>query len=102
MDSTRSSPTVWDKYLPILETHLNSAVRRPTGLSPFEVMFGKPVRTQLALPNPADPPDENIDSIRTAMDASAEAARAALEAAARATEGRASRPRSSPLSLPSW
>ncbi|EKX49778.1 hypothetical protein GUITHDRAFT_44314, partial [Guillardia theta CCMP2712] len=51
----------WDRYLPILETHLNSAVRRPIGASPFEVMFGKPIRTQLSLPSPDDHQDETLD-----------------------------------------
>ncbi|EKX33749.1 hypothetical protein GUITHDRAFT_155946, partial [Guillardia theta CCMP2712] len=56
--------------------------------SPFEVMFGKPIRTQLSLPSPDDHQDETLDSIREATEVSAEAARAALEAAARATEAR--------------
>lgn len=78
----------WDKYLPILETHLNAAVRRPTGLSPFEVMFGKPIRTQLTLPAAADHQEETLDSIIEASEVSAQAARDALEHAARATEDR--------------
>eukprot|EP00960_Hanusia_phi_P066254 766350-Hanusia_phi.AAC.1 len=59
-----------DKYLPSLE--------RPTACSSRSS-------------DPADPHDENLDSIRLPLDASAEAARVALEAAALANEERLAR-----------
>ena len=65
--------------------HYNSSVKHSTGLAPFEIVHGRNVKTQMALPalsNSSDDPD----AIREAIQEHMEAARDALDHMARSTE----------------
>eukprot|EP00960_Hanusia_phi_P008646 246445-Hanusia_phi.AAC.1 len=75
----------WDRFLPLFELHYNSSVKRSTGLAPFEIIYGRNVKTQLALPDLSAVSNDPED-IREAIQVHLEAARDAMDHLARSTE----------------
>ncbi|RNA13104.1 Transposon Ty3-G Gag-Pol poly [Brachionus plicatilis] len=55
------SQKVWDKYLPKLAFAYNTAVHHTTGLTPFEVIYGRKPKLPVDMLFPAPDLDLNLD-----------------------------------------
>jgi hypothetical protein len=51
----RNRTADWDKIIPTVETSINTARNRSIGMSPFEALFGFPMRSPLAVMTGANP-----------------------------------------------
>jgi len=72
----KNDAKLWDNYLIHLETIWNSTVRNSTNLTPFQIIYGRDVRTVVDLS--PDDQEEDVDEVRDEILAAIDIARDAL------------------------